>query len=273
LNFEIDTKTIYSDGGWDVGERLTYAVKALNLTPNSLGYLTEDSFFLTPALTSRQGVFYITRDHTYSHSPQRFHEILDFILSQMSNDPNNDSTKNSTNRYAEINEKKCVLCYNCYRACPHAGLEADSEINKMKCLVKACRECGICINICPANAITLNHGFGQSDTNKNEDENNNPATISNPVPDKSKKQIHYCKNSGGIYLKDIISDPNEFTLDIKELSCGGQITSKSILAHSNEYSKILYILCPDNACQHFTGNKKTCASINRIKSIINTSGN
>jgi len=255
INSVIKTTIIYSDGGWDVGKRFSYAIKILNLTPNNLGYITEDNFFLTPALTSRHGVFHITRDLSSGHFPQQLNDTLDYIFLQI----NTETKKNSSNDHVEINEKKCVLCNNCYRTCPHAALEPDLLINKMKNLNNACRNCGICINICPAKAITSN---------------NDTTVTANCNVTNDKRIILYCKNSGGIGIKDFIFDINSSCKDIEmtELPCGGQITSESILKYLNKHTKILCILCPDDACHHFTGNKRACAAVNRLNNMITSTG-
>ena len=259
FNYEIKTSIIYSDGGWDVGERFSYIVKKFKLTTNELCQITEDNFFLTPALTSRRGVFHITRDY----ASQRFNEALDFIYLQIKQD----SCEVLSTGHVEINEKKCVFCNNCRRACPHAALEPDMSAGKMKCLENACQSCGICINICPAKAISL----------KSEEEavqNNNIFISSDPNAINDRRLILYCKNSGGTDVNDLFADTkiSSKNIDLTELSCGGQITSENLFKYLNEYSDILCILCPDNACRHFTGNKRTCASINRLNKMISSTG-
>jgi len=145
LKTEIITRTLYADGGLDVGESFAYAVEKLRLTPNIYGFVTEDKYYLSPVLTSRRGVYHLTRDLV----AERLDEGLDFIYALEKSgiwEPPSHGT-------AVIDANKCVFCYTCYRACPHAAMEPDPDINQMRCLTAACTGCGTCAGICPASAI------------------------------------------------------------------------------------------------------------------------
>ncbi len=74
---------------------------------------------------------------------------------------------------AEVDPKKCAVCYTCPRLCPHSaitveryatenvyttsGIEAGTIWGAAKVDPLACYGCGICIAECPAKAITLHH--------------------------------------------------------------------------------------------------------------------
>jgi len=74
---------------------------------------------------------------------------------------------------AEVDPKKCAVCYTCPRLCPHAaitvekyaerniysiyGTEAGTQWGAAKVDPAACYGCGICVAECPAKAITLHH--------------------------------------------------------------------------------------------------------------------
>ncbi len=74
---------------------------------------------------------------------------------------------------AEVDPKKCAVCYTCPRLCPHAaitvekyaekniyavyGTEAGAMWGAAKVDPAACYGCGICVAECPARAITLHH--------------------------------------------------------------------------------------------------------------------
>jgi heterodisulfide reductase subunit A-like polyferredoxin len=74
---------------------------------------------------------------------------------------------------AEVDPKKCAVCYTCPRLCPHSaitvekyaegnvyktfGIEEGMKWGAAKVDPVACYGCGICVAECPAKAITLQH--------------------------------------------------------------------------------------------------------------------
>jgi len=74
---------------------------------------------------------------------------------------------------AEVDPKKCAVCYTCPRLCPHSaitvdhyaernvyvtsGTERETKWPAAKVDPAACFGCGICVAECPAKAITLHH--------------------------------------------------------------------------------------------------------------------
>jgi heterodisulfide reductase subunit A-like polyferredoxin len=74
---------------------------------------------------------------------------------------------------AEVNPKKCAVCYTCPRLCPHAaitvekygernvyitpGAGRDKKWGAAKVDPASCYGCGICVAECPAKAIILHH--------------------------------------------------------------------------------------------------------------------
>jgi len=235
---EIKTKTLYADGGPDVGERFEYATKKLNLTTNDYGNVTEDKFYLAPALTSRRGVYHITRDlaaerldegldYIYAHAKSRFRDIPSLGV-------------------ATIDGKKCVFCYNCYRACSHAALEPDSKNSQMQSLTEACAGCGTCAGLCPANAITM------ADEEVCDDAG---AAL-------GKALVICCENSGGATLEE----SNSF--DVITVPCGGLIDTGRLSDELYAYDKVLAVICPDDACRHFDGNKRACAQVSRLRDML-----
>lgn len=74
---------------------------------------------------------------------------------------------------AEVDPKKCAVCYTCPRLCPHSaitvekyaeenvyvtsGTGSDTKWGAAKVDPAACFGCGICVAECPAKAITLRH--------------------------------------------------------------------------------------------------------------------
>ena len=74
---------------------------------------------------------------------------------------------------AEVDPKKCAVCYTCPRLCPHSAITVEKYAEKNIYTVSgagvetkwgaakvdpaACFGCGICVAECPARAITLHH--------------------------------------------------------------------------------------------------------------------
>jgi len=245
---EIKTKTVYAEGGRDVGERFNYVVKKLNLTANEHGYLTEDKYYLSPVLTSRRGVYHITRDL----AAERLDEGLDYIYSLVKSGIRDIPSLGA----AVIDGKKCVFCYNCYRACPHAALEPDSVQSQMQCLKEACAGCGTCAGLCPANAITLENDVVGADT----------GSVS------GKALVLYCENS-----MSTAATPNALAntpdgIEYWTVPCGGQIDLERLSDGLETYDKVLAVVCPDDACRHFDGCKRACSQVKRLQDMLSAAG-
>jgi heterodisulfide reductase subunit A-like polyferredoxin len=74
---------------------------------------------------------------------------------------------------AEVDPKKCAVCYTCPRLCPHSAITVEKYGEKnvyitpgtgeetkwgaAKVDPASCYGCGICVAECPAKAITLQH--------------------------------------------------------------------------------------------------------------------
>ena len=73
---------------------------------------------------------------------------------------------------AEVDPKKCAVCYTCPRLCPHSAITVERYAEKnvyaasgadqdkwgaAKVDPASCYGCGICVAECPAKAITLRH--------------------------------------------------------------------------------------------------------------------
>jgi len=241
--FNIKTKNLFSDGDSDVGERFAYVAEKLNLTVNKFGYLTEDRYFLAPALTSRRGVYHLARDLI----AERLDEGLDFIYSLAVSG----IWEKPSHGVAKIDGKKCVFCYNCFRACPHAALAPDLKENCMKCLSQACAGCGICASLCPANAITL-----EKETAVIKDTRRNKALVV------------YCENTDSIDTNFIHNCFGEAL----PVTCGGLIDVRCLSDGLVSFDRIMSVVCPDDACRHFDGNKRACAQTKRLQCMLEEAG-
>jgi len=263
FDLEIKTKAVYADGGRDVGERFSYAVKKLNLTTDKYGYLTVDTFYLTPVLTSRRGVFHLTRDL----AAERLDEGLDYICAVVMSGVEGISPPDVfSHGIAVIDGLKCVFCYNCYRTCPHAALEPDQKESRMQCLSAACSGCGTCESICPANAISLENSEAFVEDTLYE---SNKAYESNTMYESVKtgrSLVVCCENSGGATIENVDN------IDVLTVPCGGAIDVSQLSQSLYEYEKLLAVVCPDDACRHFNGNKRACAQVKHLQDLLESAG-
>ena len=281
LTVDIQTTTIYSDGGLDIGEHFSHAVKKLNLTAKKLGHVTEDTYYLTPTLTSRRGVYHITKDV----EAERLNEGLDFICAIELNNIRDIPSHGS----AVIDGKKCVFCYNCHRACPHAALEPDTSVNQMQCLPIACAGCGTCASLCPGNAITLEtNAFSNTlaplvgaDGNPPAQPPTPPQTNNTPTdhvgttaPGRPRALVLCCENSAALIIDECLDTLGHEPTGIETITvpCGGLIGMEHLLDGLGKNDKVMSIVCPDDACRHFDGNKRACTQTTRLRVLLEAAG-
>jgi len=243
-------------------------------------------YYLSPALTSRRGVYHLTRDLV----AERLYEGLEFIYSHAKSGILDTPSLGS----AVIDGKKCVFCYNCYRACPHAALEPDTSVNQMQCLSDACAGCGTCAGLCPGNAITLEkddfvedfgadeRAVGNEDDSADADSGTSSDVRSdvrtNPCSKSEKFLVLCCENSAGNTFKDILTSSEnalfeDFTeVEIQTVPCGGLIDVQRLTDGLGAYARILSVVCPDDACRHFDGNRRACAQVKRLNELLVAAG-
>lgn len=52
-----------------------------------------------------------------------------------------------------LDADKCAACLTCYRACPHGAIQPNASQHRMDLLDAACWQCGICVSVCPGQAL------------------------------------------------------------------------------------------------------------------------
>ena len=261
FDVEIQSKSVFADGGTEVDCAFAHAVKSLKLETDEYGYLPEEKYFLSSAETSRRGVYYISRDIFASNLEETLRQITataqgyawDYPLSGI----------------AVVDGEKCVLCLNCIRACTHAALTPDKAARQMKVLDWACDGCGSCVSVCPGNAIDF------------ESKAVVETLITNSViprknnEEKSGKILALCcENSAAIAMEKALLMLGEKAAMFKTVSvpCGGLINSEDITIILNLYSKVLSAVCMDGACRHYSGDKRACKQTEAVKNMLETAG-
>jgi Pyruvate/2-oxoacid:ferredoxin oxidoreductase delta subunit/coenzyme F420-reducing hydrogenase delta subunit len=250
LEYEITTDHIYADGARDVGDRFRAATRLFGLRPGKDGFLVENKHFLVPVRTSRRGVYHIGRD-----AALRADEAFSFILRDAKR---NIAGFRDGRARAEIDAGKCVLCRTCMRACPHAAMNPDRAARAMKNLASACEGCGICVSLCPCNAIAL----------AGEDVYELP-----PGRDR-KTLIMCCVNGANEAIGEALSLMGGLAADadVRPVPCGGSISSGELGRALEGYGGVMAAVCPDDACRHFDGNKRACLQVGRMADMLKLAG-
>ncbi len=208
---------------------------------------TMGRFWLYPAFTSRRGVSFIDLSFL---ADERLEAIARAIVSDSLGEAG----------YAEVDAAKCAFCYTCYRACPHAALAPDDEASAMAVVEEACEACGICVAVCPANAISMKGGPGKADS----------AAGAEIAPmkagaDSGRLKILACENSAYHAARAVLDGvPDASGIGLESVPCCGSVNGARIARELRCYDAVLVAACVDDACRHFDGNVKGCAHAKRL---------
>jgi heterodisulfide reductase subunit A-like polyferredoxin len=143
--------------------------RLLKIHQGSRGFLMEDNPQLLRIRSNRKGIFVA--------GACRFPQEVSESLTEARAVAEEVFTLLSKGEYAydlavaEVDPKKCAVCYTCPRLCPHAAITVEHYAEKniytipgrenkwgaAKVDPAACYGCGICVAECPAKAITLRH--------------------------------------------------------------------------------------------------------------------
>lgn len=255
VDYLVEDAILFADGGRDPGMDFSAAADVLRLHADSQGYTLEDRHFLAPALTSRRGVFQVGRDaqaESLADALAFIDEAIGaFAPGQMADTPQ-----------ATIDGERCVFCYNCYRACPHAALAPDTDARRMAALAEACEGCGTCVAVCPGDAITLGERVEKKEAAADE------AMLY------GKLLVLACENGAALVLPDLIPQLGDLAeeVDVRPLPCGGDIGLEDVSEALLDYEKVLVAICPDDACKHFDGNRRAKLQCGRLADMLEKAG-
>ncbi|HVP77544.1 MAG TPA: FAD-dependent oxidoreductase [Thermodesulfobacteriota bacterium] len=181
-----DTAAIQKDDQWPVSilSDLVIVSEAFIPTPETVslsellkihlgnrGFLMEDNPQLLRVRSNRRGIFVAGAcrfPQEVSESLIEARAVAEEVLALLSK-----GTYTYDLAVAEVDPKKCAVCYTCPRLCPHSaitvekygernvyvtpGTGGDMKWGAAKVDPAACYGCGICVAECPARAITLHH--------------------------------------------------------------------------------------------------------------------
>ncbi len=145
--------------------------KILKLHLGNGGFLMEDNPQLLRIRSNRRGIFVVGA----CRFPQDIYETL--IEAEAVAQEVTALLEKGVYTYdlsvAEVDPKKCALCYTCPRVCPHSAIQIENYAERnvyfkegkgtsfqwgaAKVDPASCFGCGICVSECPAKAITLHH--------------------------------------------------------------------------------------------------------------------
>jgi Pyruvate/2-oxoacid:ferredoxin oxidoreductase delta subunit/coenzyme F420-reducing hydrogenase delta subunit len=241
-----------SDGFTDISVKTRWVIKAsANIPPEidafagrlrlkkSAGSDTAGRYWLYPVFTSRKGVYYIDA----SLLPEAGLEGVaqELIRSVAFADGDNAA-------HAHIDPLKCAFCYTCFRACPHAALAPDTAASSILVLETMCDACGICVALCPANAIELQE-----------------STASRSGAERGALKIIACENS--TYYAAITAlggSPQDYGVCVESVPCCGSVTGRQITSALQDFDAVLVAACMEDACRHFDGNIRGCVHTKRL---------
>ncbi|MGB9629604.1 MAG: 4Fe-4S dicluster domain-containing protein, partial [Thermodesulfobacteriota bacterium] len=143
----------------------------LQIHIGSRGFLMEDNPQLMRIRSNRRGIFVV--------GACRFPQEISETLIESRAVAQEVITLLSKGKYdydlsvAEVDPKKCALCYTCPRLCPHSAIRIEKYADRNVYITSgkgesqkwgaarvdpaSCYGCGICVAECPAKAITLHH--------------------------------------------------------------------------------------------------------------------
>lgn len=246
LEIDITSKYLASIGDIHY-DNLKGIAKKLKIKDYDNGLLNDDRFFLHQVLSSRKGVFYL--NPTVTATSSRLYKGIEEALSEK-------EFGYCDHKKINIDGRKCAFCYACFRSCPHGAMEPDLENSAMKNNYDVCVACGICVSVCPGEAISI------------EDD----VKVSKEML-KDKCKVFCCEN-GAKFALDEIKDSlgeNFEKLSISEVPCGGRISTEMITGALNVYGKVLIAVCMDDACRHFEGGKRACKQLDRTVDMLRKS--
>lgn len=252
MTFDISATDIFADGTRDVGDAFRLAAKKLNLRPDAKGYLLEDRHFLAPVRTSRRGVYHISRDV----SADDLKSALLYIAGQVR--AYRRANGKAEGNAAVVDGDKCVLCYTCFRSCPHAAMQPDSDERIMRNLAHACEGCGICVSLCPGGAIALS---------KKE-----------PVPqsaaDARRTLVFCCENSAAVAVDEALPmlEGMADRIDVRVVPCGGGISLEEMGKMLCSYSRVMAAVCIEGSCRHLDGGRRACLQTGRLAALLESAG-
>ena len=227
-------------------EKIKRVARLLNIEMSDKEYIQSENIYLQPTLTGKRGVYTLAG----SRGPNAYSDLdleIEFTLNEIKS--NLDEFEPLTERKREVDDQKCILCYTCYRVCPHGAVEKDEELDAMKINELACYGCDACLSHCPADAISYVEQEAQQENDLN-------------------LKVMMCENSADTAFKKL--EESNFTgLDIEKIPCASSIKKDEIFKYLRKKdSRLLILGCFEDSCKHLTGDGRGARIANEIKETL-----
>ena len=261
---------------------LAAIAKKCRLRGETTGGLNADRFFLHPVFTTRRGIYYLHPALATPGAEESLRGALRTILCDMKEVAREvrSSANTQTQVFPEIDANKCAFCYTCYRACPHAALAPDMENSAMKTVEIACQACGICIAVCPGEAIRKQEPDaavpGAADEvrgNQTPGAASGKETLGAAMPGATPKKTCkvFCCENGALQAYEAIAPALSIhgaAVDMTPVSCGGRVSADVIAQALAAYDAVLIACCHAGACRHIDGEKRACKQAERAVALL-----
>ncbi|MFW5985930.1 MAG: hydrogenase iron-sulfur subunit, partial [Halanaerobiales bacterium] len=153
-----------------------------------------------------------------------------------------------TEKEREIDDQKCILCYTCYRVCPHGALEPDPELDAMQINQLSCEGCDACIAHCPASAISI-----VEEGDKRES---------------SGLKVYLCENSAEIALNNVNREQFK-DITFNTIPCSSSLEKQDLYRElKNKEDRLLILGCFQESCKHINGDQRGERIINQVKNTL-----
>lgn len=227
-------------------EKIKRVARLLNIEMSDKEYIQSENIYLQPTLTGKRGVYTLAG----SRGPNAYSDLdleIEYTLNEIKS--NLDDFEPLTERKREVDDQQCILCYTCYRVCPHGAVEKDEEVDAMKINELACYGCDACISHCPADAIS----YVEQETQQENDLN---------------LKVMMCENSADTAFKKL--EESNFTgLDIEKIPCASSIKKDEIFKYLRKKdSRLLILGCFEDSCKHLTGDGRGARIANEIRETL-----
>ncbi len=227
-------------------QKITRVARLLNIEMGDNEYIQSENIYLQPTLTGKRGVYSLAG----ARGPNAYSDLnleINFTLNEIKSNLN--GVEPLTEKDREIDEQKCILCYTCYRVCPHGAIDKDEKADAMKINELACYGCDACLSHCPADAISYV---------ENTEPKENDLTL----------KVLMCENSADTAFQKL--DKDKFNdLDIEKIPCASSIKKDEIFSYlRKKESRLLILGCFEESCKHINGDGRGERISNQIRNTL-----
>jgi coenzyme F420-reducing hydrogenase delta subunit/ferredoxin len=161
----------------------------------------------------------------------------------------------------EIADDYCSRCGICIAVCPFEAISRDEEQNKIILDVEECRVCGLCVSACPLSAIDLVYYDVYSLTKQVQEEMAETG---------AKTLVLTCRGSNPVTfdIEEKLKDENLENYVTLRLPCVGRVPPEFYLKNlASGTKKILILQCEEDFCRFKKGSQ---IGINRLELLKDT---